>query len=187
MKVMNETEDSNDMKFAQKDGGVEGVVPDKISHRSVASKDRALANALELNLADELDQAVGFWLRRAVSVADTLFAEVFSALNITTQHYAIIMSIRSNPECQSSALSALLNITPNNLVPHIDGLVSRGYVRRVEGSKDRRVKHLRLTPEGEAFAELLAEKHEEIRARIRARLGAKEQVKLLQLLQSYCG
>lgn len=141
----------------------------------------------ELSLAPELDQALGFRLRRAVSLADIVFAEIFAPLDITTQQYAVLMSVRHNPGCQPSTLSALLNITPNNLVPHIDGLVARGYMRRTSSSRDRRVKHLRLTAAGEEFAQLLREKHEEVQARVEERMGVDTVERLLELLKLYAG
>ncbi|MFD1788271.1 MarR family winged helix-turn-helix transcriptional regulator [Sphingomonas floccifaciens] len=136
-------------------------------------------------LAPQLDQAVGFRLRRAVGVADTVFAQVFASLDVTTQQYAIIMTIQANPGCQPSALSALMGITPNNLVPQISGLVARKYVRRSSSSKDRRIKHLWLTAAGEAFAQDLIARHETIRARIEAHMGEEKMTELLDLLRLY--
>ncbi|QNA85368.1 MarR family transcriptional regulator [Sphingomonas sp. So64.6b] len=95
------------------------------------------------------------------------------------------MTIRHNPGCPPSALSSLLHITPNNLVPHIDGLVSRGYVGRTSSETDRRIKHLRLTESGETFVRLLARKHDEVRARVEARMGTENVAKLLELLSLY--
>jgi DNA-binding MarR family transcriptional regulator len=161
--------------------------PPKRSRAAPSQPARAPRGAAELSLAPVLDQALGFRLRRAVSMADVLFAEIFTPLDITTQHYAILMSVRHNPGCQPSALSALLNITPNNLVPHIDGLVTRGYMRRTSSSRDRRVKHLRLTAAGEEFAQLLREKHEEVRARVEERMGVDNVERLLDLLKLYSG
>lgn len=146
---------------------------------------RAEQASQELILASELDQALGFRLRRAASIADASFGEVFAPLGITTQHYAILMSVRRNPGCSPSLLGELLNITPNNIVPHIDGLVERGYVRRVASRTDRRVKHLRLTPAGTEFTRLIASKHEEVRARLDARMGAENVARLLEMLSLY--
>lgn len=138
-----------------------------------------------LSLAAELNGAVGFRLRRAVNVADSIFTEIFEPLEITTQHYAILMTIRHNPGCKPSALSALLNITPNNLVPHIDGLVTRGYVARTSSKTDRRIKHLRLTAVGETFCKTLVAKHENVRARVEARMGVENVATLLKMLSLY--
>jgi len=150
-------------------------------------RDRAASSTGVVAVAPELDEAVGFWLRRAVGIADDLFGEVFAAYDISTQLYAILMTIRHNPGCQPSTLSASLNITPNNLVPHVAGLVSRGYVRRVSSSRDRRIKHLRLTAAGEEFARQLIRRHEEIQARLEDRMGAEKLKQLVDLLRLYCG
>jgi DNA-binding MarR family transcriptional regulator len=165
----------------------DGSVRPKRPTSTARQTPRAPRATAELALAPELELAVGFRLRRAVSVADALFTGIFAPLDITTQQYAILMSVRHNPGCQPSALSALLNITPNNLVPHIDALVTRGYMRRTASSTDRRVKHLRLTAAGEEFAQLLGDKHDEVRARIEARMGAENVDLLLELLKLYEG
>lgn len=151
------------------------------------NRERGASSAAIVNVAPELDEAVGFWLRRAVGIADGLFGEVFAAHDISTQLYAIMMTIRHNPGCQPSTLSASLHITPNNLVPHVAELVSRGYVRRVSSSRDRRIKHLRLTAAGEEFALQLIRRHEEIRARLEGRMGAEKLRQLVDLLRLYCG
>lgn len=143
------------------------------------------APAAEVSLPPELGNAVGFRLRRASAAADTIFAEVFAPLDITSGHYAVLMAIRHLPRCQPSTLSTLLNITPNNLVPRIDALVARGYVQRADSETDRRIKHLQLTGAGEEFARLLVKKHEEVRRRVEAHMGAENVASLLNLLALY--
>ena len=139
----------------------------------------------ELALPPELVMALGFRLRRAVNLADFLFVETFGPFEVSTAQYAILMSVRHNPGCQPSALAALLGITPNNLVPLIDNLVSRGYIRRSLSKIDRRIRHLRLTPAGQDFASALANTHEAIRTRIEQRMGKEEAAELLRLLALY--
>lgn len=139
----------------------------------------------DLPLPDELGGAIGFRLRRAVNVADDLFVETFGPVEVTTAQYAILMSVRHNPGCQPSALAALLGITPNNLVPLIDNLVSRGFIRRSLSKIDRRIRHLRLTPSGEQFAAALIVRHETIRGRIEDKMGKAEAAELLRLLALY--
>jgi len=139
----------------------------------------------ELVLPAELGGAIGFRLRRAVNLADSLFAETFGPLEVTTAQYAILMSVRHNPGCQPSALAALLGITPNNLVPLIDNLVSRGFIRRSLSKVDRRIRHLRLTPSGVEFAAALILRHEAVRQRIEGRMGKANAAELLRLLELY--
>lgn len=138
-----------------------------------------------LALPRELGRAVGFNIRRAVSVADAIFAEVFNELEISTQQYAILLSVGHNPGCQTSQLSALLNITPNNIVPQIDSLEARGLIKRSSIARDRRIRQLRLTAAGEKFAAELVRRHEAVRERVEARLGAKDAAELLRLLVKY--
>ena len=150
-----------------------------------APRGRRPARVTELPLPAELGGAIGFRLRRAVNVADDLFAEAFGPVDVTTAQYAILMSVRHNPGCQPSALAALLGITPNNLVPLIDSLVSRGFIRRSLSKIDRRIRHLRLTPSGEQFAAALIVRHETIRDRIEQKMGKSNAAELLRLLALY--
>jgi DNA-binding MarR family transcriptional regulator len=141
--------------------------------------------AMPLDLSPELANAVGFGLRRAITKADELFAETFAPLEITTQQYAVMLSVRENPGCQPSALSSLLNITPNNLVPQIDSLVSRGFIRRSLSTRDRRIRHLRLTPTGERFADELVQRHNAVRLATEAKIGTENTRELVRLLALY--
>ncbi|MPT47936.1 MAG: MarR family transcriptional regulator [Sphingobium sp.] len=140
-----------------------------------------------INLPPELQNAVGFYIRRSISVADTIFSDVFGPFEITTQYYAILLTMRSNPGCQPSHLSALLGMTPNNLVPRIAHLVDQGFVKRTESKNDRRIKHLHLTPAGEEYAAKLAKMHDEVHARVVARMGQENAREFLRLLYLYCG
>ncbi|BAK67401.1 MarR family transcriptional regulator [Sphingobium sp. SYK-6] len=141
----------------------------------------------DVTLPAELSNAVGFQIRRATGVADALFAETFGDMEINAAQYAILMVVRHNPGCPTSAAGSLVGIAPNNFVPLLDSLTARGYIRRTLSTKDRRVRHLRLTPRGEEFCEALVARHEAIQARIEERMGHGSVAEFLRLLKLYCG
>ncbi|AIT80472.1 MarR family winged helix-turn-helix transcriptional regulator [Novosphingobium pentaromativorans] len=147
--------------------------------------DQTAQGSSELALPAELDLAIGFRLRRAVTVADALFTARFGSRGITAVHYAILMSVRRNPGCQPSALGQLLGITPNNLVPLIDALSGRGLLDRTAGTRDRRARHLWLTSEGERFTAELAEGHQALQAQIEEAMGVQDAAELMRLLALY--
>jgi DNA-binding MarR family transcriptional regulator len=130
---------------------------------------------------------VGFQIRRATGVADALFAETFRDMEINAAQYAILMVVRHNPGCQTSAAGSLVGISPNNFVPLLDSLTARGYIRRTLSTTDRRVRNLRLTPRGQEFCAALLARHEAIQARIEERMGHGAIDEFLRLLTLYCG
>ncbi|HWJ69608.1 MAG TPA: MarR family winged helix-turn-helix transcriptional regulator [Sphingobium sp.] len=140
----------------------------------------------DVTLPPELSDAVGFQIRRATGVADALFAETFGDMEINAAQYAILMVVRHNPGCPTSAAGNLVGIAPNNFVPLLDSLTARGYIRRTLSSTDRRVRHLRLTPRGEDFCTVLVERHEAIQAKIEERMGHGSVADFLRLLKLYC-
>lgn len=140
-----------------------------------------------VDLPPELGNAVGFQIRRASAVADALFGETFGDMEINAAQYAILMVVRHNPGCRTSTAGSLLGITPNNLVPLLDSLTARGYIRRTLSTKDRRVRHLRLTPRGQELCVALTERHEAIQAKLEDRMGHEQVAEFLRLLTLYCG
>jgi len=141
----------------------------------------------DMTLPPELGEAVGFQVRRASAVADSLFTETFGDMEINAAQYAILMVVRRNPGCQTAAAGSMLGITPNNLVPLLDSLTARGFIRRTLSATDRRVRHLRLTPHGQELATRLVERHEAMQAAIEARIGHGNLEEFLRLLRLYCG
>jgi DNA-binding MarR family transcriptional regulator len=172
--------------------GMPDAKPTKIEVVDDPSKDaaenrqpRSVRN--DVALPPELARAVGFQIRRATGVADTLFAETFGEMEINAAQYAMLMVVRHNPGCRTSTAGSLLGITPNNLVPLLDSLTARGYIRRTLSTTDRRVRHLRLTPRGQELCIALVERHEAVQARIEERMGHGEVSEFLRLLRLYCG
>lgn len=141
----------------------------------------------DVSLPPELGSAVGFQIRRATGVADALFSETFGEMEITAAQYAILMVVRHNPGCRTSTAGSLLGITPNNLVPLLDSLTARGYIRRTLSTTDRRVRHLRLTPRGQELCAALVARHEAIQAKLEERMGHGQVAEFLRLLTLYCG
>jgi DNA-binding MarR family transcriptional regulator len=158
---------------------------DSIEAASTASPESVQRE--HVDLPPELGKAVGFQIRRASAVADTLFGETFGGMEINAAQYAILMVVRHSPGCRTSTAGSLLGITPNNLVPLLDSLTARGYVRRTLSTKDRRVRHLRLTPRGQELCVSLVERHEAIQAKLEERMGHEKVAEFLRLLSLYCG
>jgi DNA-binding MarR family transcriptional regulator len=135
----------------------------------------------------ELDDTVGFVLRRTLMHEDQQFLEVMSATGVTAGRYAMLIVIEHNPGCRISDLGASIGIGPNNIVPLLDALLSSGLVARTLSDHDRREKQLRLTEFGRRHLAELRKRHEAITASVHARLGSENLEKLIKLLWLLAG
>lgn len=157
------------------------------ARKPIRTKRSSASYRSEVTLPPELRDALRFQIRRATGVADMLFAETFGDMDINAAQYAILMVVRHNPDCQTSAAGSLVGITPDNFVPLLDSLTTGGYICRTLSTKDRRVRHLRLTPKGEETCATLMARHDAMQEQIEARLGHGKVEELIRLLTLYCG
>jgi DNA-binding MarR family transcriptional regulator len=96
----------------------------------------------------ELQAILGFRLREAWAAMERYFVECFREEKVTPASYAILVVVAANPGCLASEICAVTSISSANIIPYIDELIERGFIRRELGIRDRRVKHLHLTEEG---------------------------------------
>ena len=80
-----------------------------------------------------------------------------------------------------SEIAEHLGLTPPSASAKIDGLVTRGLVKRRESKNDRRRIHLTLTAEGEA---LLARAGQETQAYLAERLAALSETEIDQVMRA---
>jgi DNA-binding MarR family transcriptional regulator len=130
-----------------------------------------------------LEDAVGYWLRRAQLAVFEDFARRFAALNLTPAQFSTLVAIRENPDARLSDLAEALGIRRPNFVAMVDELERRGLAERATAAVDRRAKTVRLTDAGAAsLAHGLAAQAEQ-NADIRARIGEAEREGLLKVLR----
>ena len=136
----------------------------------------------ELKLAP-LDDAVGYWLRRAQLAVFEDFAHRFQSLKLTPAQFSTLIAIRDNPGRRQSEIAAALGIRRPNFVALLDELERRRLAERTPSGADRRANALRLTVAGETLLArgLLAQADQE--AAIRACVGAAERERLVEILR----
>ena len=130
-----------------------------------------------------LEDAVGYWLRRAQLAVFEDFARRFAALKLTPAQFSTLIAIRENPESRLSDLAAALGIRRPNFVAMADELERRGLAERAISNADRRAKTLRLTPAGEALLARALAAQAAQEAAINARLDAGSREKLMATLR----
>lgn len=125
---------------------------------------------------------LGYALRRAQVRVFQDFAASMNRFALTPGQVGALLLIEANPGLSQTALGAALGIDRSSVVPLIDRLQERRFVRRMAHARDRRAHALALTQTGTAFVRRFVatlERHED---RIVERLTAAERKQLIDLL-----
>ena len=83
---------------------------------------------------------------------------------VTSMQYQALVAIRTCEDVEGmnmNGLAAYLGVRHNSAVGLVNRLQALGLVVRLRSDRDRRVAHLRLTPEGEVTLKALVEAHRE--------------------------
>jgi len=129
-----------------------------------------------------LEQLLGYALRRAqVRVFQDFEAEM-TELGLTPGQLGALFLIEANRGLSQSELGAALGIDRSSVVPLIDRLQKRGWVRRAARASDRRAHALELAPAGVALLARLLPRLDVHETRIAAALQPGERRRLFELL-----
>lgn len=130
----------------------------------------------------DLDTMPGHLIRRAQQAHQALFAEACGAFDLTSVQYAALAAIRGNPDVDATRLSALIAFDRSTIADVLARLESKGWVLRHPSRKDRRVKLLRLSPDGTALLEQVDPLVREVQERLLAPLDPGDRDTLMRLL-----
>jgi DNA-binding MarR family transcriptional regulator len=126
---------------------------------------------------------IGYWLRRAQVWAVSGFLDTMKELDLRPTQFSVLILINENPGIRQTEVCAALGLQKANFVPLLNELQRRGLAVRKVGAPDRRSSALYLTSEGEALLQRANELHAQWENHIAARLGARGQEQLRELLQ----
>lgn len=130
----------------------------------------------------QLDDLIGYAVRRAQIRLYEDFAETLQRWNITTQRFSAMTLVANNPGIKPTELARAMGIARSGVVIILDWLESAGYVLRLGEQADKRTLALELSDLGR---EVLAEvsqavlEHDE---RMTSCFTAKEKEQLKSLL-----
>ena len=130
-----------------------------------------------------LHDYIGYWLRRAQVWAMTGFVETMKELDLRPTQFSVLILINENPGIRQTEVCAALGLQKANFVPLLNELERRGLAVRKVGAQDRRSSALHLTSQGEALLQRANQLHAQWEGQIAARLGARGQEQLRELLQ----
>lgn len=135
----------------------------------------------------DLDEHLGYVLRRAQLAGFEAFHQATAGVDITPARYTALVIVGANPGLSQSALGAALGTARSGAMTLTDWLERRGLVERRNRAEDARSWGLYLTRSGEAQMRDLNRRVRENDARFAGRLTAPERVALKALLEKLTG
>lgn len=140
---------------------------------------RALRTMFDL---DDLYTHPGHLIRRVHQIAVALFMAECGESGITPVQYACLKALKANPGVDATRLSALIAFDRSTIGNVLERLERKGLIQRFPSADDKRIKLLKLDPQGR----LLLRRSETAVARsqkkILAPLSAEQQRTLMKLL-----
>ena len=149
---------------------------------SDSGNDAPRANSRPPVVLGRLEPLLGYALRRAQVRVFQDFAAEMKEFGLTPGQLGALLLIEANKGLSQSELGGALGIDRSSVVPLIDRLQRRGWVRRAARATDRRAHALELAAGGIALMERLLPRLAAHEQRIAARLPAAERQRLFDLL-----
>ena len=131
----------------------------------------------------DLDQHLGYALRRAQVAAFDAFHRATAGAQITPPRYTALVILHANPGITQSTLGDVLGTARSGAMLLTDWLEGRGLAERRHRPDDGRAWGLYLTPKGERSLEELRRRVRTQDQRFAARLAKAELRTLLRLLE----
>jgi DNA-binding MarR family transcriptional regulator len=85
---------------------------------------------------------------RAVGIVDPLRLRLWTECGLTMSQLRLMLLMGEQPGVTHGALAERFHVHASTITGHVEKLMQRGLVRRVEDDQDRRVQHNYLTEEG---------------------------------------
>jgi DNA-binding MarR family transcriptional regulator len=109
------------------------------------------------NTSFPLSERPGFLIRRLHQIHLSLFAEECAAFKVTPVQYSILTAVAVQPGLEQAALAQEVGVDRATLANVVARLAKRGLVRRLQGKRDRRLKHVHPTPACKRMLEQMEE------------------------------
>jgi DNA-binding MarR family transcriptional regulator len=133
-------------------------------------------------LLEDLHRQPGHLIRRAQQIAVAIFIEECAAFDLTPVQYAALVAIQEHEWIDATRLSAQIAFDRSTLGNVLERLEARGFVERYASPDDKRIKLLKLTPQGRTTAQGAEEAVRRTQERILAPLNPGDRRLLLELL-----
>jgi DNA-binding MarR family transcriptional regulator len=124
----------------------------------------------------------GHLIRRLQQIAVALFMLEAERFDLTPIQYASLAAIRAVPDVDAARLSTLVALDRATLAKVLQRLEAKGWIVRAGSKADRRIKLLRVTPQGRAVLQVAEPAVRRCQRRILAPLAAPERDAFLRML-----
>ena len=124
----------------------------------------------------------GHLIRRAHQISSAIFAEECAAFDLTPVQYAALVAIGDNPDVDATRLSALIAFDRSTIGNVLERLEGKGWILRSPSPSDKRVKLLRLSPEGVEVLRRVEPAVVRVQERLLAPLAPKDRGTMMRLL-----
>lgn len=121
--------------------------------------------------ADEMLNTHGILLRRCQQVALAIFTEEAIQFDVTPTQYSALAFIYNEPGIQQNVLGDRIALDRSSVTKCVEGLETRGLIRRQVDQKDKRARMMYITPDGEAMLKDVSAAARRARHRIECKLG----------------
>lgn len=130
-----------------------------------------------------LTDDLGFLLARARSISSHAANRRLDRLGLKVRSFSVLSLACDDSRLTQRETAAFLRLDPSQIVSIIDELESRGLVKRVASTDDRRRKQLRATAAGQQLFTEAKEAAAQADEKVFAQLTSAQQEQLLHLLK----
>jgi DNA-binding MarR family transcriptional regulator len=131
----------------------------------------------------DLDDHLGYALRRAQVAAFEAFHRATAGAGITPPRFTALVILQANPGISQSRLGEVLGTARSGAMLLTDWLEAQGLAERRHRADDGRAWGLYLTPRGQRLIERLRRRVRTYDRRFASRIGPRERSELLRLLE----
>ncbi|MFM8567374.1 MAG: MarR family winged helix-turn-helix transcriptional regulator [Gemmatimonadota bacterium] len=131
---------------------------------------------------DDLYTHPGHLIRRVHQIAVALFMAECGESGITPVQYACLKALKANPGVDATRLSALIAFDRSTIGNVLERLERKGLIQRFPSADDKRIKLLKLVPQGRLLLRRLETAVARSQKKILAPLSAEQQRTLMKLL-----
>ena len=133
---------------------------------------------------DEFRTMPGHLIRRLHQSSVALFAQECAGLDLTSVQYAALAAVGAHPGVDATRLSVLIAFDRSTIGDVLERLEGKGWILRTPSPQDRRIKVIRLSPEGVLLLQQVQPAVHRVQERLMAPLSAADRPVLLRLLSA---
>lgn len=130
----------------------------------------------------DLLSSMSYCLMKSGQIIRSHMDEVLSPYDLVTPHLGILIIVKKSAPINQIQLGEQLGIDKATMVKLIDALEKKNFLERIIDPNDRRVRHIKITKEGEKFANQMIKKRIKIENKFLSPFPKKDQELIKDLL-----